>query len=177
MLTIRPARREDAPLLLELVRELATYEREPGAVVATESDYLRHGFGDAPRFEAHIAEWSGAPVGFSLHFFNFSTWTGRPGLYLEDLYVRPSHRGRGIGKALLVHLARIAIERGCARFQWQVLDWNRPAIEFYEGLGARATGQWLPFRIEGKALERLAREAGSLSRSAGRACGSDPKRG
>lgn len=155
-LAIRPARRADVPLLLDLVRELARYEREPEAVVATEQDYLRFGFGERPLFEAHVAEWDGEPVAFSLHFYNFSTWTGRPGLYLEDLYVRPEHRGRGIGKALLVHLARIAVERGCARYQWQVLDWNRPSIEFYESLGAEATPQWVPFRVEGEALARLA---------------------
>lgn len=156
-LKIRPAEPGDVPLLLELVRELADYERDPEAAVATAEDYLRFGFGERPYFEAHIAEYNGAPVAFSLHFYNFSTWTGRPGLYLEDLFVRPDHRGLGIGKALLVHLARIAVERGCARYQWQVLDWNQPSIEFYEALGARATREWVPFRVDGEALEQLAR--------------------
>ena len=159
MLTIRPATADDAALLLDFVRELATYEREPDAVEATEADFRRFGFGDDGQrlFEAHVAEWDGTPVGFALHFYLFSTWTGRPSLYLEDLYVNPEHRGRGIGKALLVHLARVAVERGCARYQWQVLDWNTPAIDFYETLGARATREWVPFRVEGAALDALAR--------------------
>jgi len=155
-LTIREATEDDAELLLELVRELALYERAPEAVVATAEDFRQHGFGPRPCYEAHLARWDGEPAGFSLHFYQFSTWTGRPSLYLEDLFVRPALRGRGVGKALLVHLARLARRRGCARYQWQVLDWNRPAIEFYEALGARTTREWIPFRVEGEALERLA---------------------
>lgn len=155
-LIIREATPADAELLLELVRELAVYERAPDAVVATAEDFRRHGFGQRPCYEAQIAELDGEPAGFSLHFYQFSTWTGRPSLYLEDLFVRPALRGRGVGKALLVQLARLARARGCARYQWQVLDWNRPAIDFYEALGARATREWIPFRVEGDALERLA---------------------
>lgn len=155
-LVIRPATEDDSELLLAFVRALAEYERAPDAVEATADDFRRWGFGERPCFEAHVAEWEGEPVGFSLHFYQFSTWTGRPSLYLEDLFVQPSHRGRGIGKAMLIHLAQLALDRGCARFQWQVLDWNQPAIDFYEALGARATREWIPFRVEGESLKRLA---------------------
>lgn len=156
-LLIRPAVADDVDLLLQLVRELAEYEREPGSARASREDFLRHGFGERPLFEAHLAEWGGDPAGFCLHFYQFSTWTGRPTLYLEDLFVRPVHRGKGIGKALLVMLARLAVERGCERYQWQVLDWNAPAIAFYEGLGARCMDGWLTYRVDGDALRRLAR--------------------
>ena len=154
-MTIRPARAEDCALLLALVRELAEYEKQPEEVVATEADLRRDGFGPRPRFEAVIAEWDGQPAGFALWFYNYSTWTGRQGLYLEDLFVRPGHRGRGIGKALLVHLARVAMEQGCARYQWQVLDWNTPSIRFYEALGARSLPEWITMRVEGAALATL----------------------
>lgn len=156
MLHIRPATPSDCTLMLELVRELATYERAPEQVVATAQDFLRDGFGEAPRFRAAIAEWEGAPAGFVLYFYNWSTWIGRPGLYLEDLFVRPPFRGRGIGKALLVHLAQVAVREGCGRFQWQVLDWNEPALRFYESLGARRHSDWLTMRVEGEALRKLA---------------------
>lgn len=154
---IRPATPADVPTLLELVHALAEYEREAASARATAEDFLRHGFGERPAFEAFIALWDGEPVGFSLHFFTFSTWTGRPSLFLEDLFVQPTMRGKGLGKALLVNLARIAVARGCARFEWQVMDWNTPSIEFYEALGARGNREWIPFRIDGPALERLAR--------------------
>ena len=154
--TIRPAGLEDAELLLAFVRELAEYERAPDQVLATAEDFRRHGFGERPLFEAHLAHWEDEPAGFSLHFYQFSTWTGQPSLYLEDLFVRPAHRGHGIGKALLVNLARVALQRGCRRYQWQVLDWNQPSIDFYESLGARATREWIPFRVEGQALRALA---------------------
>ena len=157
MLRIRPAVPADCKLLLELVRELALYERAPEAVVATEEDYLRDGFGPAPKFLSEIAEWSGEPCGFVLYFYNWSTWLGRPGLYLEDLFVRPSHRGKGIGKALFLHLAGVAVREGCGRFQWQVLDWNAPAIRFYESLGAKRMTEWLTMRVEGEALVRMAK--------------------
>jgi GNAT superfamily N-acetyltransferase len=157
MLRLRPAAREDVPAILRLVRELATYERAPDAVVATEADFLRDGFGPEPRFQAIIAEWEGEPAGFALWFFNWSTWLGRPGLYLEDLYVRPRHRRHGIGKALLAELARIAVDRGCGRFQWQVLDWNEPAIEFYRSLGGEIMREWLTVRLQGEALRALGR--------------------
>jgi GNAT superfamily N-acetyltransferase len=157
MLRLRPATREDVPVILSLVRELATYERAPEAVAATEADYLRDGFGPEPRFKAIIAEWDGEPAGFALWFFNWSTWLGRPGLYLEDLYVRPRLRRHGIGKALLLELARVAVAEGCGRFQWQVLDWNEPAIEFYRSLGGEILREWLTVRVEGEALRALVR--------------------
>jgi GNAT superfamily N-acetyltransferase len=156
MLHIRPAAPADSALMLALVRELAEYERAPEQVVATESDYLRDGFGKEPRFHAAIAEWSGAPAGFCLYFYNWSTWLGRSGLYLEDLFVRPPFRGKGIGKALLIHLAQVALREKCGRFQWQVLDWNEPALRFYQSLGAAVHRDWLTMRVEGEALRKLA---------------------
>jgi GNAT superfamily N-acetyltransferase len=156
MLRIRPATPGDCSLMLAFVRELAEYERAPDAVVATEADFLRDGFGPNAKFRAEIAEQDGAPAGFALYFYNWSTWLGRPGLYLEDLFVRPTFRGRGIGKALLLHLAQVAAREGCGRFQWQVLDWNTPSIEFYESLGAKRMGEWLTMRVEGDAIARMA---------------------
>jgi GNAT superfamily N-acetyltransferase len=156
---LRRATADDAETIAELVRELAIYEREPQAAKATAEDFRRLGFGPEPLFEALIAE-TAAPkqaAGFALYFFTFSTWTGKPSLYLEDLFVRESHRKRGIGKALFLEVAKIAVERDCARYQWQVLDWNAPSIAFYEGLGARATNEWVPFRLEGEALKKAAR--------------------
>ena len=156
MLHIRPAEAADVGVILRLIRSLAEYEREPQAVTATEADLLRDGFGPRPLFHVVLAEWNGAPVGFAFYFFNYSTWQGKPGLYLEDLFVEPEYRGYGIGKALLVHLAQIAVTRGCGRFQWQVLDWNEPAIQFYEKVGAAVLREWLTVRIAGDALARLA---------------------
>jgi GNAT superfamily N-acetyltransferase len=156
MLRIRPAAPDDARTILALIRELAVYERAPDAVVATEADIARDGFGPHPRFRCDLAEWDSAPAGFCLYFFNWSTWLGKPGLYLEDLFVRPALRGRGIGKALLVHLARVAVREGCGRFSWQVLDWNEPALRFYESLGAQRLSEWLTLRVEGEALGRMA---------------------
>ncbi len=156
MLAIRAARPEDAATILKLIKGLAEYEREPQAAVATEEDLLRDGFGAEPKFRCVLGEWDGEPVGFALYFYNYSTWKGRPGIYLEDLFVWPSHRGKGIGKALLLHLARIAEAENCGRYEWQVLDWNTPAIEFYEALGAKRMKQWLPMRVEGEALTILA---------------------
>ncbi len=157
MLTIRRAEPRDVPEILALIRELAEYERAPAEVTAREADLLRDGFSAEPRFFVEMAEWDGAVAGFAFWFFNYSTWQGRRGLYLEDLFVRPSFRGRGIGKALLVHLARTALAEGCGRFIWQVLDWNAPAIAFYEALGASALREWVTMRVKGDALERLAR--------------------
>jgi len=158
MLVIRKAEPTDAGLMLSLVRALAAYEKQPGEVVATEADFVRDGFGPRPRFEAAIAEWDGAPAGFALWFYNWSTWEGRHGLYLEDLFVQPAFRGKGIGKALLVHCARVAAAQGCGRYQWQVLDWNTPAIRFYEALGAKKLPEWITMRVSGPELARLAGE-------------------
>jgi len=163
MLTIRPATPADVPLILEFIRGLAEYEREPQAAVATAADLLRDGFGPEPKFRVDIAEWSGEPAGFAFYFWNYSTWQGRPGLYLEDLFVRPQFRGKGIGKALLVHLARVALKNNCGRLVWQVLDWNTPAIEFYESLGAETMKEWLTMRVAGEALVRLATEQSAVS--------------
>ena len=156
MLTLRHAEAADAPVILRLIHGLAEYEKAPNEVLATEADIIRDGFGAEPMFHVVLAEWDGAPVGFAFYFFNYSTWHGRPGLYLEDLFVDPAFRGYGIGKALLVHLAQIAVEKGCTRYQWQVLDWNEPAIKFYEAMGARVLREWLPVRIDGEGLARLA---------------------
>ncbi|MGO8786304.1 MAG: N-acetyltransferase family protein [Terriglobia bacterium] len=155
MLNIRKASPNDIPLILEFIRELAEYERAPEEAVATTEDLQRDGFSREPRFYVEIAEWSGEPAGFALWFFNYSTWQGKPGLYLEDLFVRPRFRKKGIGKALLLHLARVAAEKGCGRYQWQVLDWNTPAISFYESLGAKVMKEWLTMRVSGDALRRL----------------------
>ncbi len=156
MLHIRRAVAADVPQILTFVRELAEYEKATHEVKATEADLLRDGFTGAPRFFVEVAEWAGAPAGFALWFFNYSTWEGRPGLYLEDLFVRPSFRGKGIGKALLVHLARCAVAERCGRFQWQVLDWNVPAIGFYETLGAKALKEWVTMRVSDAGIARLA---------------------
>jgi GNAT superfamily N-acetyltransferase len=158
MLSIRPATTQDARLILDFIRDLAEYERAPEAAVATEADLLRDGFGPNPKFHCVIAEWNGQPAGFAFYFYNYSTWQGRPGLYLEDLFVRPQYRGKGIGKALLVHLAQVAVRENCGRFQWQVLDWNTPAIQFYESLGARKLTEWLTMRLEGEDIEELAQQ-------------------
>lgn len=159
MLTLRTAVPADVALILEYIRELAEYEREPEAAVATEADILRYAFSEHPLIKATMAEWEGQPAGFALWFLNFSTWEGRPGIYLEDLFVRPIYRGRGIGKALLKHLAALAVQEGWTRFVWQVLDWNTPAIEFYEAHGAKILRPWLTCRVEGDALRRLAEGA------------------
>lgn len=169
MLSIRPATPQDARVILDLIHDLAEYERAPEQAIATEADILRDGFGPNPVFRCVIAEWDSQPAGFALFFYNYSTWQGRPGLYLEDLFVRPAYRKKGIGKALLVHLAQIAVRENCGRFQWQVLDWNTPAIEFYESLGAKTLKEWLTMRVEGDDIGKLANEPSALSnqRSAG----------
>lgn len=156
-LAIRHAKKDDIPLILELVRDLAIYEREPEAAKATAEDLRRDGFGETPAFHVLIAELDGAAVGFALYFFTYSTWRGRRCLYLEDLFVRPEQRGKGTGIALMRALAREAVGQECARFVWQVLDWNQPSIDFYERLGARVERQWLHVRLEGEALTALAR--------------------
>ncbi len=159
MLNLRPAIPSDAPLILQYIRELAAYERAPEAAVATLDDLRRYAFSEHPLVRVIMAEWEGQPAGFALWFLNFSTWEGKPGIYLEDLFVRPAFRGKGIGKALLKHLAGLALKEGWTRFVWQVLDWNTPAIEFYQAHGAQVMRPWLTCRVEGEALERLARDA------------------
>ena len=144
---IRPAAPEDVPAILGLIRELAMYEREPEAVVATEDGLRSALFVAAPAAFCHVAEADGAVVGFALWFLNFSTWQGRHGLYMEDLYVRPSHRGTGLGKALLLMLVEIARERGYGRVEWVVLDWNEPAHAFYRSLGAEPMDDWTGWRL------------------------------
>src|SRR5688572_29574194 len=156
MLEIRPARPGEASLVLGFVRELAEYEKLLHECVATEADIDAALFGAAPSVFCDIAEWDGEPVGFALWFPNFSTFSGRHGIYLEDLFVRPSHRGKGIGKALMVRLAQTCIERGWRRFQWSVLDWNAPSIAFYRSIGAVLMDDWTVCRVGSDALASLA---------------------
>lgn len=159
-LNIRFASADDAHTIHELVVLLAEYEREPEAVVCTPDQLREQMQADRPPFECLLAETEGETCGFALFFHNFSTWRGRPGLYLEDLFVRVDRRGRGIGKALLTHLARLAVDRGCARMEWSVLDWNEPAVGFYQALGARPQSDWTTFRLTGEPLLALAAAAG-----------------
>jgi GNAT superfamily N-acetyltransferase len=154
--TIRKATQADIPQILAFIHALATYEREPDAVIATEADLLRDGFGPNPFYFCLIAETDGKPAGFALYFFNYSTWRGRPGLYLEDLFVHLEFRGLGIGKALLQEIASIAVEKECPRLEWAVLDWNTPAIDFYSAMGAEFMDTWRSVRVTGEALQRLA---------------------
>ena len=158
--TLRFATAEDTPVILAMIRELADYERMSHEVFADVTRLRQSLFGERRVAEVLIAEKRREPVGFALFFHNFSTFVGRPGIYLEDLYVRPAARGSGIGKALLVRLARIAVERGCGRLEWAVLDWNEPAIGFYRRLGATAMDEWTVFRLTGAALEDLAKTGG-----------------
>lgn len=160
-LVLRPARADDAALILALVRELADYEKLAHEVVADEQGLRDALFGARPAAEVIIAEQDGEAAGFALFFTNFSTFLGRPGIYLEDLFVRPAFRRRGIGEALLAHLAALAGSRGCGRLEWSVLDWNEPAIGFYRGLGAVPMDEWTVFRVTGPALAALARRRGS----------------
>ncbi|MGA2847766.1 MAG: GNAT family N-acetyltransferase [Terracidiphilus sp.] len=161
--TIRPATAADVSLILALIRGLAEYERAPEAVIATEEDLLRDGFGPNPFYFCLIAEHDGQPAGFAFYFFDYSTWIGRPGIYLEDLFVYPELRGLGIGKALLKQVAAIAVEKGCARLKWSVLDWNTPAIDFYKAMGGELMDEWTNVRISGEALARLAEPDGRQS--------------
>jgi GNAT superfamily N-acetyltransferase len=160
---IREATLADIPQILNFIRALAAYEREPDAVTATEADLLSHGFGPNPFYFCLIAEHENQPAGFAFYFFNYSTWKGRPGLYLEDLFVQPEFRGLGIGKALLEKVAAIAVEKDCPRLQWEVLDWNTPAIEFYRAMGAEFLDEWRNVRVSGEALRRLAGATDQLS--------------
>ena len=155
-LRIAPATESDAALVLSFIRKLAEYEKMSHHVVATEEQIRAHVFGANPVAEVLLAYWAEEPVGFALYFRDFSTFLGQAGIYLEDLFVEPEHRGKGIGKALLVQLARIAVERGYGRLQWSVLDWNAPSIQFYRSLGAVALDEWTGYRLSGEALDRLA---------------------
>src|SRR6201996_7511245 len=155
-LSIRPATAADVPTILRFIHELADYERAPDAVVATEADLLRDGWGPTPRFPALIADYEGAAAGFALYFTSYSTWRGHHGIRLEDLYVTPSLRGKGIGKALLAKLAAIAVEQGCPRLEWDVLDWNAPAIAVYEAIGANILTEWRIMRLSDENLQTLA---------------------
>jgi GNAT superfamily N-acetyltransferase len=178
MHNVRPATPDDIPEILAFIRELAEYEREPAAVVATHADLLRDGFGPIKRFHCLMAEWSEPvsatgpqlttsnqlrttflPAGFALYFYNYSTWRGHTGIYLEDLFVRPAFRGKGIGKALLASVAANAVAEGCHRLEWAVLDWNTPAIDFYNSLGATPMSEWTTMRVSGDALPALASAA------------------
>ncbi|APO96226.1 GNAT family N-acetyltransferase [Xanthomonas vesicatoria] len=153
---IRSATPDDVPLLHELITALAVYEREPDAVKAT-PDALRVSlFGEGATAHALICEHDGQALGFAVYFFNYSTWLGRNGLYLEDLFVRPEARGKGAGLALLRHLAQLAVQRGCGRFEWSVLDWNQPAIDFYQAVGARPMEGWTVYRLDGERLAAFA---------------------
>ena len=153
---IRSAKVADVPIILQLIRDLATYERAPNEVTATEDQLVDVLFGEKPNAEVLLAFEEETAVGFAVFFHNFSTWLGRPGLYLEDLFVKPEVRGKGYGRALLVHLAKIARDRGCGRMEWAVLDWNEPAIEFYRKLGARSLDQWRIFRLTRDGIAKLA---------------------
>lgn len=153
---IRPATPDDIPQILAFIQELAEYEKEPASAVATHADLLRDGFAEPKRFHCLIAEHESAPAGFALYFYNYSTWRGHAGIYLEDLFVRPSFRGKGIGKALLSRVAAIAVAEGCPRLEWSVLDWNTPAIDFYTSLGAKPMSEWTIMRVAGDALPALA---------------------
>lgn len=155
-LRLRPATREDVPTILRFIHELAEYEREPDAVLATETDLLRDGFTEPMRFKAIIAEWDGEPVGFALYFWSYSTWRGHHGIRLEDLYVTPAMRGRGVGGALLARMARIAVDEGCPRLEWDVLAWNTPAIAVYERVGANVQTEWRIMRVADEKLRALA---------------------
>jgi len=156
MLSIRPATPADASLMLRFIHGLAEYEREPNAVVATEEGLIRDGFGTQPKYRCLIADWNGEPAGFAFFHYNYSTWRGQPGLYLEDLFVLPEMRGKGIGKALLQRLAQIALEENCYGLRWMVLEWNDPALKFYESLGAELLGEWETMLLRGPSLARLA---------------------
>lgn len=157
VIEIRQARAEDAALILSFVTDLAIYEKAEDEVIATVSDIEQSLFGHDSTANAVICSIDNEPVGFAVYFFNYSTWLGRNGIFLEDLYVSKEHRGKGAGIALLKHLASIALENNCGRFEWNVLDWNEPAINFYQALGAKPQDEWVGYRLTGKALEELAK--------------------
>lgn len=154
-MNIRPARREEVGIVLQLIHDLAHYEKAPDEVEATEKELLATIFAEEPRVFCDLVEVDGDIAGMAIWFLNYSTWQGKHGIYLEDLFIKPEFRGRGFGKALLQHLARVCEEKGYGRFQWWVLDWNSPAIEFYRNLGAVAMDEWTVYRVSGPALKEL----------------------
>ena len=153
---IRPATEKDTPVILSLIKELAEYEHLSHEVIATEDDIRDSLFSERPFAQALIGENEGIAVSFALYFYNFSTFLGKPGIYLEDLYVQPTHRGKGFGRKMLVHIARLAKKHNCGRFEWSVLDWNKPAIRTYEKLNAKPMKEWILYRLTGDALDSLA---------------------
>ena len=156
--TIRPATVSDVDTIFSLIKELAEYERLAHQVVATQKDIHNSLFGERPFAEALIGDYERTPISFALFFYNFSTFIGKPGIYLEDLYVKPEYRSKGFGRKMLVHIARLAIKRNCGRFEWSVLDWNTPAIRTYEKLNAKPMQNWILYRLTGTALAELAKE-------------------
>ena len=157
-ISVRPAKAEDSALLLELIRELARYEKLEHECIATVEQVRESLFGNKPRAEALLAFENDQPAGYAIYFYSYSTWLAKPGLYLEDLFVKPELRGRGIGKRIFLELLRVADANGCGRFEWSVLDWNQPAIDFYERMGAKAQGEWIRYRLEEEQISRLARK-------------------
>jgi GNAT superfamily N-acetyltransferase len=160
-MSIRPAEPRDVPALIAMVLELAEYENAPEQAIATDADFSRDLFGESPRVHSLVVEVSGEVVAYAFYFLNYSTWLGRHGIYLEDLYVRPAFRGKGYGKALLIRLAQECVEKGYGRLDWSVLDWNTPSRDFYAALGAKGLTEWVPYRAEGDALANLARMGSS----------------
>ena len=160
-MSIRPAEPRDVPALIAMVLELAEYENTPEQAIATDADFSRDLFGESPRVHSLVVEVSGEVVAYAFYFLNYSTWLGRHGIYLEDLYVRPAFRGQGYGKALLIRLAQECVEKGFGRLDWSVLDWNTPSRDFYAALGAKGLTEWVPYRAEGDALANLARMGSS----------------
>lgn len=156
--TIRHANESDVPLILGFIKDLAAYEKLSHEVIATEEDFRQHLFGEKRFAEVVIGEFHSEPVGYALYFYNFSTFIGKPGIYLEDLYVKPEVRGKGFGKVLLAYLAKLAVDKHCGRFEWAVLDWNEPSINFYESMGATMMKEWIITRIDGGNLTKLAAE-------------------
>jgi GNAT superfamily N-acetyltransferase len=159
MLKLRNATSKDIPLILSFIRELAEYERAPNAVSCAEKDLRRDGFGSSPKFRVVIAVWDSEPAGMAFYFYNYSTWQGRPGIFIEDLFVRPQFRGKGIGRALMAKLAQTAIAEECYGIRWEVLDWNKPAIDVYQHLGSKFREGWRIMQISGEVLRELAKSS------------------
>jgi len=155
--SIRAATVQDAPVILKFITDLAIYEKAEHEVITSIADIEHTVFGEASSNHALIAELDGSPIGFAVYFYSYSTWLGKNGIYLEDLYVAPEHRGVGAGKLLLKHLSRIAVEKDCGRLEWSVLDWNTPAIEFYDSIGAKPKSEWIGYRLDGEALSLFAK--------------------